>query len=628
MATDYLQLFVSESKEHVDKLNNALLDLEKDTSNKEALNEIFRSMHTLKGMAKSMGFEKISKLTHTFEDELDEIRQGDGEVHPDIVDILFESLDILEELIEKVASGEEEDRDISEVLDKLSKFKTGRSGDKSKKEKKLNEYNVIIKLSETCQIKAVRVFLVFKNLKKIGEIKGSNPSLQQLEDEDFESQFEVHIATEKDKEKIKELIETLPEIESVNVSGVKKEQKKKEDVKIKDTSIQSVRVSIDRLDSILNLMGELIINKARLGEIAKKHTTPGLDEALGRNERLINDMQYEVMQIRMVPVERVFGRFPRVVRDLAKGQGKEVDFILEGKEIELDRTVLDEIAEPMIHLLRNSIDHGIESPSDREKMGKPRKAIVRVSASRERDHVVISVGDDGKGIDAEKVKETALKRGVLTKKEAAQISDADALKLIFKPGFSTKEEVTSISGRGVGMDVVKTKIESLGGSVLIDSEIGKGTKVLLELPLTLAIIQALLIEINQGIYAIPMANVNKIVDVLPKDIKSIRNEDVIKLYEEVIPIIRNLYNVPVVDNETKKDGERESLSVVIIERGSNKVGLVVDDILSQQEIVIKSLGSSLGEVKGFSGATILGDGSVALILDTSGIFGYRGGVNG
>ncbi len=621
MGTDYLQLFVSESKDHMDALNNALVKLEKDTSDKEAINEIFRSMHTLKGNAKSMGFEKIGKLAHTIEDELDEIRQGDSEVHPDVVDILFESLDILEELIEKVGSGGEEDLEITEVLDKLTKFKTGKAEAKLKKEKKLNEYNVTVNLSETCQIKAIRVFLVIKNLKKIGEIKDSKPSMQELEDEDFELQFEVHIATEENEKKVKELIESLPEIESVGVSGVKKKEKKKDDVKVKDTSVQSVRVSIDRLDLILNLMGELIINKARLEQISKKNAISGLNEALSRNERLINDMQYVVMQIRMVPVEQIFSRFPRVVRDLAKGQGKEVEFILEGKEIELDRTVLDEIAEPMIHLLRNSVDHGIESPEERIKIGKPSKAKLEVTASRERDRVVISVAEDGKGIDAEKVKETALSRGILSKKEASQISDEEAFKLIFKPGFSTKKEVTSLSGRGVGMDVVKTKIESLGGDVLIKSEVGKGTKVLLELPLTLAIIQALLIEINKGIYAIPMASVNRIVDVLPKDIKSIKNEDVINLYDEVIPIIRNLYNVPMTDTGSKKNGENESLSLVIIERGSNKVGLVVDDVLSQQEIVIKSLGMSFGEVKGFSGATILGDGSVALILDIAGIFG-------
>jgi len=623
MGTDYLQLFVSESKDHMDALNNALVKLEKDTSDKEAINEIFRSMHTLKGNAKSMGFEKIGKLAHTIEDELDEIRQGDSEVHPDVVDILFESLDILEELIEKVGSGGEEDVEITEVLDKLAKFKTGKTGAKPKKEKKLNDYNITVKLSETCQIKAVRVFLVIKNLKKIGEITDSKPSMQELEDEDFDLQFEVHIATEENETKVKELIESLPEIESVEVAEVKKKKttKKKDDVKVKDTSVQSVRVSIDRLDLILNLMGELIINKARLEQISRKNAISGLNEALSRNERLINDMQYVVMQIRMVPVEQVFSRFPRVVRDLAKGQGKDVEFILEGKEIELDRTVLDEIAEPMIHLLRNSIDHGIESPEDRKKIGKTSKAKLEVTASRERDRVVISVADDGKGIDAGKVKEKALSSGVLTKKEASQISDEEAFKLIFKPGFSTKKEVTSLSGRGVGMDVVKTKIESLGGNVLIKSEVGKGTKVLLELPLTLAIIQALLIEINKGIYAIPMASVNRIVDILPKDLKSIKNEDVINLYDEVIPIIRNLYNTSVIDNGSGEQGEKESLSVVIIERGSNKVGLVVDDVLSQQEIVIKSLGMSFGEVKGFSGATILGDGSVALILDIAGIFG-------
>ncbi len=616
MSTDYLELFLSESKEHLDNLNNALLELEKDTANREALNEIFRSMHTVKGMANSMGFEKIGKLTHEVEDVLDDMRKGDAEVHPDIVDILFKSFDLLEELIEKVAKGAGEDTDISGVLDNLAEYRAGESRAKAEEVKKLSEYKVSVLLNEDCQMKSARVFLVFKTLKKMGEIRGSKPSLEQLEDEDFEYQFDVFLATHEDKGKIADSIASLPEVAGVDVSPLG-EELKKEGARFKGTGLQSVRVNIERLDSMLNLVGELIINKARLDEIKKAHDVPYLDEALSHNERLTNELQYEVMQIRMVPVEQIFNRFPRVVRDLAKEQGKEVDFVIEGKEIELDRTVLDEIVDPMLHLLRNAVDHGFESPSEREKMGKPRKGKLRITASRERDHVVICVEDDGKGIDLEKVKKVAVKRGVLKEEDASQLSDEEALMLIFEAGFSTAEEVTSISGRGVGMDVVKSKIEPLGGSVSIESELGKGSRVVVELPITLAIIQAMLVDIGKEVYAIPMGNVNRIVDVVPKDIKSIKNQEVVKLYNEVIPLVRNLYNV------SMQEKDRESLSVVIIERGIRKAGLVVDRVLSQQEIVIKSLGTALGEVRGFSGATILGDGRVALILDTASIFEQR-----
>ncbi|MEE8168452.1 MAG: chemotaxis protein CheA [Candidatus Hydrothermarchaeales archaeon] len=615
MNKDYLELFVSESMEHLDNLNNALLELENNTSSKEALNEIFRSMHTLKGMANSMGFEKIGKLTHEVEDVLDDIRKGKAEVRPDIVDILFKSFDLLEELIEKATKGDGADLDISQVLDDLAKYRAEESRAQTEEVKKLREYKVSVLLNESCQLKSARVFLVFKNLTKIGEITGSNPSLEQLEDEDFEYQFEVFLATHEDKEEIADSIASLPEVVGVDVSLLKEELKKKE-VRFKGTSLQSVRVNIERLDSMLNLIGELIINKARLDEIAKAHDAD-LNEALGHNERLMNELQYEIMQIRMVPVEQIFSRFQRVVRDLAREQGKEIDFVIEGKEIELDRTVLDEIVEPMLHLIRNSVDHGIEKPSEREKMGKLRKGKLTIKASRERDHVVICVEDDGKGIDPEGVKDAAVKRGIFNENDASQLSDAEALEVIFKPGFSMAKEVTSVSGRGVGMDVVRSKIEPLGGSVAIESELGKGTKVVLELPLTLAIIQAMLVDINKEVYAIPMVNVNKIIDVVPKDIKSIRNQEVIKLYNEIIPLIRNLYNARM------QEENEESLSVMIIERGTKKVGLVVDRVISQQEVVIKSLGTALGEVRGFSGATILGDGRVALILDTASIFEQR-----
>jgi two-component system chemotaxis sensor kinase CheA len=609
----YLERFLTESNEYLNSLNSALLLLEKNTSNEEALNEIFRSMHTLKSMANSMGFETIGRLAHEIEDVLDDMRQGNAVVRPDIVDILFKCFDLLEELVEKTSKGEKDDLDISKVLDQLAKYRAEEGGDKNKDVKPLKRYSVKVHLSENCQMKSARVFLVFKNLKKIGEITGSNPSLEQLEDEDFENQFEVFLASKEDEKKIADIITSLPEIVDADVSLLE-EELKKEETKSKGGSIQSIRVNTKRLDSLLNLVGELIINKARVDEIAKAHNILELNEILSHYKHLTNELQYEVTQIRMVPIEQIFNRFPRALRDIAKEQGKEVDFIIEGKEIELDRTVLDEIVDPMLHILRNSVDHGIEKPSEREKKGKPRRGTLKLSASRERDHVIISVEDDGKGIDLEKVKNTAVDRGLISEKDASKLNNEEAVEIIFKPGLSTKKEATSVSGRGVGMDIVKNRIESLGGSVVVESRPAKGTRVVLELPLTLAIFQALVIEMNKEVYAIPLVNVSRIITVVPSDIKGVTGQEVINLYDEVIPLIMNLYN------SSMQEEELESLSVVIIERGTKKVGLVVDRVISQEEVVIKSLGTSLGGTKGFSGATILGDGRIALILDTVNIF--------
>jgi two-component system chemotaxis sensor kinase CheA len=618
---EYLELFITESREHLDNLNNSLVALEKDPSNIDFINEIFRSMHTLKGMAATMGFEKIETLTHKAEDILDDIRKDKLKPQPEIVDILFESLDLLEEMLKRISTGEGEGVDISSVLKKMEEYKAGKIKPKAEEAKvKPEKYVVTVRLHEKCQLKSVRAFIVVKTLKERGEVIKTTPPLDEMDKEDAGLEFKVLLSTEASKEDIVKSIQNLPEISKVEV--VPEREALKEEVKavpikakagVKVTPTQSLRVSIERLDTMVNLVGELIINKAAIKEIIRKYELKELEAPMAIYDRLLGDLQYEVMQLRMVPMEQIFNRFPRIVRDIARKRGKEVDFTIEGKEIEVDRTILDEIDEPMIHLIRNSIDHGIEDPEEREKNGKPRTGRLTVKAIREKDHVEIYVEDDGRGINVEKIKEAAIKKKIITKEEASTLSEKEALNLIFRPGFSTAEKITDLSGRGVGMDVVKAKIEKIGGSVEIDSTVGVGTRVTLKLPLTMAIIQALLVGVNGEIYAIPLLNVDKIVDVKKKDIKTVKNQEVIKIYDEVIPLVRL--------EKYTEDESKDTYSVVIVEKGAKKVGLIVDKLISQQDIVIKPLGEMFSDVKGFSGATILGDGTVALIIDTATLVG-------
>lgn len=610
-----MEMFLAESREHLETLNNSLLKLEKDTGDEAALDEIFRSMHTIKGMAGTMGFEKINSLSHQAEDTMDRVRKGKIAADDALVDLLFRSFDALEELLDRVESEGNDDIDVSHLIDELSSYEGG------KPLAKVDRFWVHVTLEEGCQLKSVRAFIIFRDLKEVSTIIDSIPGANEIEDEAFDNDFKVLIETKEEVPKIKDLVQSTSEVEKVEVipvdGGGKEEEEKKDEGKLqidtgmreerRPTSLQSVRVNIEHLDTVVNLVGELIINKARLEDIADTHEIPEISETVAINQRLMGDLQYEVMQMRMVPIEQIFNRFPRTVRDLSKEQGKEVDFTMEGGEIEVDRTILDKIADPLLHLIRNSIDHGIETPEERQKLGKSKSGHLNIKATRERDHVAVYIEDDGKGIDVSKIKESAIKKGVIEEADTEGMSDSDLLNLIFVPGFSTAENVTKVSGRGVGMDVVKSKIGAIGGSVIMDSEVGKGTKCLLKIPLTLAIIQAMLVRLGEELYAIPLSNIDRIVDVKTEDIKFIRNQEVITIYEEVIPLVK-LHNV---------DPDRSIFSVVIVESGTKKAGLVVDDLMTQREIVIKALDPIFSGVKGVSGATILGDGRVALILDTA-----------
>ncbi len=680
MDNQYMDMFLDESHEHLQSLNEGLLRLEENMEEISVVNDIFRNAHTLKGMSATMGFAKIAELTHEMEDVLDLVRKEQLKLNEDIMDTLFKCLDSLEQMVDSVGNGEAEDVvDVSDLVAKLSSISKGTpppaaapaaggasaapaaggaSGGagsdlgiddidldvmKKAKDAGMNVFHVKVTLMESCVLKAARSVMVMHALDEIGDVIKSIPPAEDLEQEKFERSFDIILATASDAEAVTNAVDTVSEIEDIGVEELDPDAlakqaepapvaaapaaaaaapkkaaapAKKEGAKAaapkKQHQSQSVRVDIEKLDTLMNLMGELVINKVRLEQIGQTHRMSDLMETLEQMDRVTGDLQNIVMKVRMVPVSAVFNRFPRMVRDVSKELGKEINLTIEGEETELDRTVIDEIGDPIMHLLRNSLDHGVESPDAREAKGKPRVGEVGLIARHEGNNVVIMITDDGAGIDASKIRRKAVEKGMITQDEADRLDDADAVRLIFLPGFSTAEQITDISGRGVGMDVVRSKIEALSGHVDVETHIDEGSVFKIKLPLTLAIIQAMLVRVQEEMYAIPLTSIDSTVNIEPTDIQTIQNKEVIVLRGEIIPIVRmeEALQVPHV-----KDSEE--LFVVVVHAGEAKAGIVVDNLIGQQEIVIKTLGNLFAGLKLFGGATVLGDGRVALILDVA-----------
>ncbi len=666
--SQYMGMFMDESHEHLQALNQCLLGLEKTPADLGLVNEIFRVAHTLKGMAATMGFSKIADLTHKMENTLDQIRTGETFATEKLIDLLFKCLDSLEILVDDVVSQVDSNVDVVSLMQELENFSVqedvkasetfsendvnSSSLELSVYEKDIieqaikqnfNTYHIKVKITDDCLLKSARAYMVFKNLEEIGEILSSDPSSQDIEDEKFENEFSIIFVTKEENSSVESHILSISEIESADIKDVSvdklddhekasmekmipnnittgMENEKKDNLNHKNEKIkttQTVRVDIQRLDYLNNLVQEMVISKTRLDQIKTHNDFHGLGETVEHIGRITTDLQDIVMKIRMVPVEQVFNRFPRMVRDLAKDLNKKINLVIEGQETELDRTIIDEIGDPLVHLLRNSIDHGLESTEERLAAGKDEVGTVRLVAYHKGDSILIEVEDDGKGIDPDVIRSKAVEKELLTEKEAIELDDKAAVKLIFKPGFSTAKEVTEVSGRGVGLDAVETQISSLGGFVDVETEKGKGSQFIIRLPLTLAIIQALLIRINQEIYAIPLSFIDETITMNPQDIKTIQRQETILLRGEVLPLVRlsNVLNIL----EQDEDNQDEDLYIVIVRKGNQRAGLVVDDLIGQQEIVIKSLGDLIGGIKGIAGATILGDGHVALILDIGGI---------
>ncbi len=643
--SEYKEMYAVEAAEHLQSMNEALLNLEKDPENSETINVMFRAAHTLKGMSATMGYTNIKELTHEMENLMDSVRKNEMKLDSAAIDILFEGLDTLEKMAETPENCSR--FDISALIGKislLSKRETGAEAtgqvktpgteaadvthDSSKPgntgQEKVEDgctiLDITVTLHESCVLKSARSTVVMRNLSELGEIIETHPSIKEIEDEKFDREFKIVVSTKEEAAKLEKSIMKISEIAKVEIKtheGTQAKAKVEEKSCNPDSnktaikSVQSVRVSIERLDSLMNLVGELIINKIRLMQLATVHKLDVLEETLASLNRLTNELQEEIMASRMVPIEQIFNRFPRMVRDLAKKEGKEIDLILEGGDIELDRTVLDEIGDPLVHILRNCVDHGIESPEVRKQAGKNPKGTIKLIARREKNHVVIEALDDGKGMDPQKFRETAVKKGLLTQEEAEKLSDNEAINLSFMPGFSTAEKVTDVSGRGVGMDVVRTKIGSMGGSIKLESAKGAGTKIILKLPLTVAIIHSLMVKVGKDVYAVPIANVVRDLAIKKDQIKTIKGEEVILIRGEVLPIVRLHKLFGIIDTNGSED-----LLVVVVERGGSNIGLVVDQVIGQQEVILKSLENHiLKGVRGFAGATILGDGNVALILD-------------
>lgn len=497
------------------------------------------------------------------------------------------------------------------------------------KNKGYRTFYVKVVLKEGTQLKSARIYLVFHKLEELKcEVVKTVPPVEDIEEEKFENEVELFVISPVDQEKLSEALSSIADIEKVIVKSIipvtekkatyeekeEKTEEKKEEVTRKKIVSQTVRVDIEKLDTLMDLMGELVIARSRILETLKKYNIKEIDESLTQLSRITLDLQNVVMKIRMVPIAFVFNRFPRMVRDLAKKMNKEINFIMRGEDTELDRTFVEEIGEPLLHLLRNAIDHGIEPKEERIAKGKPPVGTLILSARHEGNNVVIEVEDDGRGIDKEKILRKAIERGLVDESKATSLSDQEILNFLFVPGFSTKEKVSEVSGRGVGMDVVKNVVESLNGSISIESEKDRGTKVTIRLPLTLAIIQALLVKVNNLVYAIPIANIDTTLRISRGDLQRVQDKNVIVIRGEVIPVYK-LWEVLQIEHER----EEEEMEAVIVRIGNRKYGIIVDELLGQDDIVIKSLGKVFSDVREFSGAAILGDGSIALIINVSGI---------
>jgi two-component system chemotaxis sensor kinase CheA len=697
--SQYLEIFLDETKEHLQSLNTEILNLEQDPENSDTINEIFRAAHSLKGMAGTMGYKRMQALTHDMENVFSEVRNGTIKVKGNMIDILFKCLDALEEYLNAIqASGDEGTNDnapliklLNEVLE--SKGSSSEAAPKAEKhqdvsgnstpkqvvvhditfdetqKRVLNEalrqgknvYGITVKVQETCILKAARAFLVFKSLEALGEIIVSDPPVQDIEDERFDLEFSLVFISDSPLSRVVDAVKHVSEIEDVQGSVVERQKlayvsegdnmdvelpmasdkngsmeavsaerqavlqtaggtktAEKKTQASKPVVNRTVRVDIEKLDVLMNLVSELIIAKNSLVSASggERGNSSGFNEQIEYLESVTTNLHESVMKVRMVPIESVVNKFPRMIRDLSKKLDKKMELYMSGEETELDRTVVDEIGDPLMHLLRNAADHGLETAQIRKESGKPAVGSIFLDAYQDGNNVVIEVRDDGAGINTEMVKNKAVSRGIITADQGENMSEQEIMNLLFHAGFSTADVVSDVSGRGVGLDVVKSKIEALSGEVEVKSKPGIGSTWTIRLPLTLAIIQALMVDVGGEKYAVSLGSIQTIEDISPSEIKTVQNKEVIHLRGIVIPLIR----LSGVLDVTSKKSPEDNMTVVIVKKGSRMAGLVVDELMGQQEIVIKSLGRYITKCKVISGATILGDGEVALILDTNALF--------
>ena len=693
--SQYLEIFIDESEEHLQTLSDCIMVLEKEPDNKDTINEVFRAAHSLKGMAGTMGFKRMQHLTHDMENVFQEVRSDHIKVTSGMIDLLFKCLDALEGYVDNIKSTSDEGTEDNEVIIKeLNDFiaktegaeETGNTETSEAKEatpestqeekagqekieltndekKAIREaesngqhiYVMTVHIQKDCLLKAARAFLVFKAVEDFGQILVYRPSSQDIEDEKFEFEFSFFLASEESEDKIVAVAKAVSEIEKVDAEEIHldeyvKEAEAQEEQQAKEATAEqkeapaeapkaaekkapaanakkqtnakpvtgrTVRVDIEKLDALMNQVSELIIAKNSLVSISSnesgEYQNQSFHEQIEYLERITTNLHESVMKVRMVPIESVVNKFPRMIRDLSRKLGKKMELYMTGEDTELDRTVVDQIGDPLQHLLRNSADHGLEDNATRVERGKPEVGSIFLKAFQEGNNVIIEVGDDGNGIDVAAVRDKAVERGVITAEQAENMSQKEIINILFLPSFSMAKKITDISGRGVGLDVVKSNIEALGGDVEVRTQLGEGTTFIVRLPLTLAIIQALMVEVRDEKYAIALGSISNIESIPVTELKYVQAQEVIHLRGAVIPLIRL---DQVLDMEEKQE-EPENLTVVIVKKGDSLAGLVVDNLIGQQEIVIKSLGKYINNNKIISGATILGDGEVALILDVN-----------
>ena len=691
--SQYLEIFIDETSEHVQTLSDCIMVLEKEPDNKDTINEVFRAAHSLKGMAGTMGFKRMQHLTHDMENVFQEVRSDKISVDSAMIDLLFKCLDAIDGYLNNVkASSDEGTEDNEMIIKELNDFIAAANGAPASKAAPAEEkpaekeaegganyleieltdeekeaiknaeesgskvYGITIHIQKECLLKAARAFLVFKAVEEFGNILVYRPSSQDIEDEKFEFDFSFFMETEEEFDKISKAAGAVSEIESVvgglvSYADIAGSEEKEEPVAVeveeapvvaapvkaapapaasapaaqtakkqapaKAVTGRTVRVDIEKLDALMNQVSELIIAKNSIVSLSSSEASSlqnqSFSEQIEYLERITTNLHESVMKVRMVPIESTVNKFPRMIRDLSRQLGKKMELYMTGEETELDRTVVDQIGDPLQHLLRNSADHGLEPNDVRVQRGKPEVGSIFLNAYQEGNNVIIKVGDDGNGIDVEAVKNKAIERGTITAEQAENMTQKEIINLLFLPSFSMAKKISDISGRGVGLDVVKSKIEALGGDVEVQTTLGEGTTFTVRLPLTLAIIQALMVEIREEKYAIALGSISNIESIPVNEIKYVEAREVIHLRGTVIPLVRLDKILDINDGQEAP----ENLTVVIVKKGDSLAGLVVDNLIGQQEIVIKALGNYINNNKLISGATILGDGEVALILDVN-----------
>lgn len=657
----YVEMFLDESIEHLQNCNDYLLALEKNPEDLSYVNEIFRSAHTLKGMSATMGYEDLAHLTHIMENVLDVIRNGQLAVTSEILDVVFEAVGYLDDMVQAIEAGATGEKDVSEIVAKLNDIAAGALLDQVDEEVPSplagprdatgltydeferavieesieqgdHAFEITVTLHNKCLLKVARVYMVFELLEHLGDVVKSLPTVEQLEAEAFEQTFTVVVMTRETAEEIQKKLSNLSEVEEVAVIAVSLETIQENElvqavatapaVKVSAVSNKqhqrpvttglhrTIRVNIDRLDVLMNLFEELMIDRGRLQSISTELQHTALTETVERFTRVSEDLQQIILTMRMVPVKTVFNRFPTMVRQLVRELHKNVQLEIVGAETELDRTVIDEIGDPLVHLIRNAVDHGIETPEERVAKGKPGEGTIRLSAYHSGNHVFIELEDDGAGINRERVLQKAIANGLVSEEEALMLTDQQVAQFILASGFSTAETISDVSGRGVGLDVVRTTIESLGGQITIESREGVGSLFRIQLPLTLSIITVMLVQLQDEVYAVPLSSIIETAMVHREDILQTHTQKMIDYRGKLIPLVDLMAIFDGVERE-----EEENHSVVIVGKGDQLAGLMVDSFIGQQEIVLKGLGHYLTNVFAISGATILGDGKVALIID-------------